>query len=210
MSGTVSRRSSDGRQIWNPVSFPPVSVSPCLRIIRVPYYLKSKKSKPMNPSTPNENTRHEQPSVPKTNGVNTLLGDPKKAIIKLSVPIIVSMLTLGIYHLTDSIWVSGLGPDALSAVGCAYSKGSGAQTTAYQEPQKWEYKTLIVRGVTCGPFSQGRCNLMQHGNCIEEDGYSATTEKLGMLGLQNWELVGFAFPAGEVKTVFVFNRPVVE
>lgn len=52
-----------------------------------------------------------------TDGVNTLLGDPGKAIIKLSVPVIVSMFTLAIYNLTDSIWVSGLGPDALSAVG---------------------------------------------------------------------------------------------
>ena len=50
-------------------------------------------------------------------GVKTLLGDPKKAIIKLSVPMIIAMSVHTIYNLVDAIWVSGLGPDALSAVG---------------------------------------------------------------------------------------------
>ncbi|MDH4209887.1 MAG: MATE family efflux transporter [candidate division WOR-3 bacterium] len=52
-----------------------------------------------------------------TEGVKTLLGNPKKAIIKLSIPMIVAMSVQTIYSFVDAIWVSGLGPDALSAVG---------------------------------------------------------------------------------------------
>ncbi len=52
-----------------------------------------------------------------TKGVKTLLGDPKKAIIKLAIPMIIAMGVQTIYNLTDAIWVSGLGTNALSAVG---------------------------------------------------------------------------------------------
>jgi len=52
-----------------------------------------------------------------TEGVKTLLGDPRKAIIKLSIPMILAMSVQSIYNLADAIWVSGLGTEALSAVG---------------------------------------------------------------------------------------------
>ncbi len=52
-----------------------------------------------------------------TKGVQTLLGNPKRAIIKLSIPMIVAMSVHTLYNFVDGIWVSGLGPDALSAVG---------------------------------------------------------------------------------------------
>jgi Na+-driven multidrug efflux pump len=52
-----------------------------------------------------------------TQGVATLLGDPKKAIIKLSLPMIVAMSVQSLYNLTDKVWVSGLGKEALSATG---------------------------------------------------------------------------------------------
>ncbi|MFQ5834574.1 MAG: MATE family efflux transporter [bacterium] len=52
-----------------------------------------------------------------TEGVKTLLGEPKKAIIKLALPMIAAMSVHTIYNLVDAIWVSGLGADALSAVG---------------------------------------------------------------------------------------------
>ncbi|WP_410507351.1 MATE family efflux transporter [Methanosarcina hadiensis] len=52
-----------------------------------------------------------------TEGVNILLGDPEKAVIKLSIPIIVAMTVQTIYSLTDTFWVAGLGADALAAVG---------------------------------------------------------------------------------------------
>ncbi len=50
-------------------------------------------------------------------GVKTLLGDPKKAIIKLAIPMIIAMSIQTVYNLVDAIWVSLLGPEALSAVG---------------------------------------------------------------------------------------------
>lgn len=52
-----------------------------------------------------------------TKGVDTLLGDPKKAILKLSIPMVVAMSFQTLYNLADAIWVSGRGPDSLSAVG---------------------------------------------------------------------------------------------
>jgi putative MATE family efflux protein len=52
-----------------------------------------------------------------TRGVETLLGDPKRAIVRLAVPMVVAMSAQTIYNLADAIWVSGCGPRALSAVG---------------------------------------------------------------------------------------------
>jgi putative MATE family efflux protein len=55
-----------------------------------------------------------------TDGVKTLQGDPKKAIIKLSIPMIVAMSVQTIYSLVDTYWVSGLGADALAAMGFVF------------------------------------------------------------------------------------------
>lgn len=52
-----------------------------------------------------------------TEGVKNLLGDPKKAIIKLSFPMIIGLTILSTYQLADGIWVAGLGSDSLTAVG---------------------------------------------------------------------------------------------
>jgi len=52
-----------------------------------------------------------------TKGVKILLGNPKKAILKLSVPIMIGMLVQAVYNLTDGIWVAGLGTDALASIG---------------------------------------------------------------------------------------------
>lgn len=49
--------------------------------------------------------------------IKLIRGDPKKAIIKLSVPIMASMILVMIYNIADSIWVAGLGPEALAAIG---------------------------------------------------------------------------------------------
>jgi putative MATE family efflux protein len=57
------------------------------------------------------------PQKRETRGVKTLLGDPKKAIIKLSIPMFVAMSIQTIYNLVDAIWVAGKGEAALSAVG---------------------------------------------------------------------------------------------
>lgn len=55
-----------------------------------------------------------------TIGVETLLGDPKKAIVKLSIPMIIAMVFQTAYNLVDAIWVAGLGADSLAAVGFAF------------------------------------------------------------------------------------------
>jgi putative MATE family efflux protein len=57
------------------------------------------------------------PLTEHTEGVKTLLGNPKQAIIRLSIPMIVAMSVQTLYNLVDALWVSGLGADALSAVG---------------------------------------------------------------------------------------------
>ena len=52
-----------------------------------------------------------------TIGVKNLLGDPKKAILKMSFPMMIGMLSQSLYNLVDGIWVAGLGADSLAAVG---------------------------------------------------------------------------------------------
>lgn len=52
-----------------------------------------------------------------TRGVSLLIGDPKKAILKLSGPMIVAMIISATYNVVNAAWVSGLGSDALAAVG---------------------------------------------------------------------------------------------
>lgn len=53
-------------------------------------------------------------------GIKTLMGDPKRALLKLAWPMIVALSIQTIYNLVDAIWVSGLGADALAAVGFFY------------------------------------------------------------------------------------------
>ncbi len=64
------------------------------------------------PSTPNDSTDYD-----KTEGVITILGDPKKALVKLSGPMIISMILMSLYNIVNAIWVAGLGGNALAAVG---------------------------------------------------------------------------------------------
>ena len=67
-----------------------------------------------NPARPGTGTR---PGDNATAGVALLMGDPKKAIIKLSGPMIAAMLLMSTYNIVNAIWVAGLGSDALAAVG---------------------------------------------------------------------------------------------
>ncbi|MFA4860451.1 MATE family efflux transporter [Methanoregula sp.] len=60
----------------------------------------------------------EAPVEKETNaGIALLMGDPKKAIVKLSGPMIVAMFLMSTYNIVNAIWVAGLGSDALAAVG---------------------------------------------------------------------------------------------
>ncbi|MBA2860268.1 MATE family efflux transporter [Methanococcus maripaludis] len=52
-----------------------------------------------------------------TKGVQNLLGDPKKAIVKISLPMVIAMSFQSLYNIIDAIWVAGLGSDALAAIG---------------------------------------------------------------------------------------------
>jgi putative MATE family efflux protein len=53
----------------------------------------------------------------KTEGVNLLTGDPRKAIVKLALPIMFSLFTNLLYNLVNGFWVAGLGNEALASVG---------------------------------------------------------------------------------------------
>ena len=53
----------------------------------------------------------------KSKNIEMITGDPKKAIIKLAIPMMISMLLIMMYNIADSIWVAGLGADALAAIG---------------------------------------------------------------------------------------------
>jgi len=50
-----------------------------------------------------------------TKGVKTLLGDPKKAVVKLAIPMIIAMSVTTIYNFVDTLWVSGFGANWFSA-----------------------------------------------------------------------------------------------
>lgn len=52
-----------------------------------------------------------------TQGVKSILGNPKKALIRLSTPLIISLFITSLYNLIDTFWVSGLGAEALAGVG---------------------------------------------------------------------------------------------
>lgn len=53
----------------------------------------------------------------KNDNIDLITGEPKRAIRKLSVPMMISMLLITLYNIADSIWVAGLGSDALAAIG---------------------------------------------------------------------------------------------
>ena len=50
-----------------------------------------------------------------TKGVKTLLGDPKKAIIRLAIPMMIAMSVQTIYNFVDALWVSGFGSKLFTA-----------------------------------------------------------------------------------------------
>lgn len=49
--------------------------------------------------------------------IDLITGEPKKAIRKLSFPMMLIMILIISYQVVDSIWVAGLGADALAALG---------------------------------------------------------------------------------------------
>ena len=51
------------------------------------------------------------------NNVDVLLGNPKRALLRMSLPLIISLFISSLYNLIDAMWVSFLGADALAGVG---------------------------------------------------------------------------------------------
>jgi putative MATE family efflux protein len=51
--------------------------------------------------------KNSKNNTQKTRGVQTLLGDPKKAIVKLALPMIIAMAVQTIYNFVDTLFVSG-------------------------------------------------------------------------------------------------------
>lgn len=74
----------------------------------------------MNNKTQERASSAREPLKAQTEGVKALLGDPKKAIIKLAWPMIIAMSVQTLYSLVDAIWVSGLGSDALASIGFVF------------------------------------------------------------------------------------------
>ena len=51
------------------------------------------------------------------NNLDVMLENPKLALIRMSIPLIISLFITSFYNLVDAAWVSGLGADALAGVG---------------------------------------------------------------------------------------------
>ena len=49
--------------------------------------------------------------------IEILLGDPRRAIVRLAIPMMIGGFVQTLYNFVDGIWVSGLGADSLAAVG---------------------------------------------------------------------------------------------
>lgn len=64
-----------------------------------------------------ENSPERPDFIESTDGVKLLLGHPRKAIIKLALPMVIAFSVQTLYNFVDAFWVSGLGPDSLSAIG---------------------------------------------------------------------------------------------
>lgn len=70
---------------------------------------------------PTSDSEDDTPSSSnQTEGTKILLADPKTAILRLSLPMMVAMTLMTLYNVVDAFWVSGLGADALAAVGFSF------------------------------------------------------------------------------------------
>lgn len=49
--------------------------------------------------------------------IEILRGDPKKALIKIALPMIFALLLISLNNIIDRIWIAGLGTDPLAAIG---------------------------------------------------------------------------------------------
>ena len=96
----------------------------------------------------------------KSKNIEMITGDPKRAIVKLALPMMLSMLLIMLYNLADSVWVAGLGADALAAIGfitplfmVLVGLGNGIGAGA---------NSLIARNIGAGNYDQAN-NAGLHG-----------------------------------------------
>lgn len=52
-----------------------------------------------------------------TKGVDLLLGDPKKAVLIMAIPLLISLVAQSMNNIIDTVWVSGLGSSEVAATG---------------------------------------------------------------------------------------------
>ncbi|MCM2466196.1 MATE family efflux transporter [Methanoculleus oceani] len=72
------------------------------------------------PTSESEDDTPSNSNQKETEGTKILLADPKTAILRLSLPMMVAMTLMTLYNVVDAFWVSGLGADALAAVGFSF------------------------------------------------------------------------------------------
>ncbi|HOI12302.1 MAG TPA: MATE family efflux transporter [Methanoculleus sp.] len=72
------------------------------------------------PTSDSEDDTPSSSNQKETEGTKILLADPKTAILRLSLPMMVAMTLMTLYNVVDAFWVSGLGADALAAVGFSF------------------------------------------------------------------------------------------
>ncbi len=53
----------------------------------------------------------------KEKNVEILRGDPKKSILRMALPIMVTMIITSLYNVVDGIWIAGLGESAIAGIG---------------------------------------------------------------------------------------------
>ena len=52
-----------------------------------------------------------------SSNVDVMIDNPKRALIKMSIPLIISLLIASLYNLIDAVWLSDLGSDVIAGVG---------------------------------------------------------------------------------------------
>ncbi|NLB01487.1 MAG: MATE family efflux transporter [Methanomicrobiales archaeon] len=72
------------------------------------------------PTSDSEDDIPSSSNQKETEGTKILLADPKTAIIRLSLPMMIAMTLMTLYNVVDAFWVAGLGADALAAVGFSF------------------------------------------------------------------------------------------
>ncbi len=72
------------------------------------------------PTSDSEDDIPSSSNQKETEGTKILLADPKTAILRLSVPMMIAMTLMTLYNVVDAFWVAGLGADALAAVGFSF------------------------------------------------------------------------------------------